>query len=98
MLLKSDAKSKVFSINRSRILCSVLPQSFQGHRCYRFGEKGLELTPGDVFGCIMKNHVFHGAGLVCETFISMPSDVEFNSEQNSVIVKLNNENFEVVLN
>ena len=41
---------------------------------------------------------FQKPDLVYEGFIFMPSDVEFNSEQNGVTVKLNNENIEVVPN
>jgi hypothetical protein len=41
---------------------------------------------------------FQKPDLLYERFIIMPSDVEFNSEQNSVTVKLNSKKIQVVLN
>jgi hypothetical protein len=62
----------------------------------------LKLTPGGVFGyilgCIFGKPCFQRPDLLNERFIIMLPDVEFNSEQNGVTVKMNNENVKIVPN
>jgi hypothetical protein len=67
----------------------MFPRPFQDSLWDHSGAKGLELTPSDIlFSMRFRNSCFQQSTALYERFIFIPSDAEFNPEQNNV----NNEN------